>query len=108
MEDSKAIVTVTKPVKEFIYSLDEATFAKILRNIELLEKFGRMLKMPHCKKINKELYELRVRGRQEIRIFYAFIQEKIFLLHGFIKKSDKIPLKDIELAMRRLAGLTDL
>lgn len=97
---------VIKPVKEFIYSLDEATFAKILRNIELLEKFGAMLKMPHCKKINKELYELRIRGRREVRILCVFIKGGISLPHGFVKKSDKIPLKDIELALLRLRDLT--
>jgi len=107
MPDNEVTVIILNPVNDFIYSFDEIAFAKILREIELLEKFGIGLKMPHSKKINKNLYELRIRGGREARILYAFIQGKVFLLHGFVKKSDKISIKEIELAFVRLKELTN-
>jgi len=56
-------------LEKFIQSLEKSTIAKTLRTIDLLEKFGYDLKFPHSKKIAKNLLELRIRGRQEIRIF---------------------------------------
>jgi phage-related protein len=74
----------------------------------LLEKFGRGLTLPHSKKIDNEIYELRIRGRQEVRFFYAFQKANIALLHGFIKKSDKIPQREINTAINRLRQLTKI
>jgi len=93
-------------VEEFISGLEKETIAKVLRVIDLLEKFGIKLTMPHSKKINNEIYELRIRGKQEIRIFYAFHKDKIILLHGFVKKSYKTPPREINTAINRLKQLT--
>ena len=91
------------PVVDFIYSLEKSTRAKVARNIELLEQFGNNLGAPYSKKINTRLYELRIRGREEVRIFYAFGQGRvIYLLHGFKKKSQKTPRREIETAQKRL------
>ncbi len=100
------IITTVKEVEEFMYSFDKPIFSKIARAVELLEFFGKNLYMPHSKKVDKDLFELRIRGKKEIRIFYAFLGNKIFLLHGFVKKSEKIPLKEIRLAKVRFACLT--
>jgi len=54
-----------KPVEEFIKSCESATIAKILRQIDLLEKYGKFLLMPHSKKLTKDLYELRIRGKKD-------------------------------------------
>ncbi|MCX6789798.1 MAG: type II toxin-antitoxin system RelE/ParE family toxin [Candidatus Gribaldobacteria bacterium] len=86
-------------LEKFIQSLEKSTIAKILRTIDLLEKFGYDLKLPHSKKITKNLFELRIRGKQEIRIFYAFHKSQIVLLHGFVKKSQKTPQKEIQIAL---------
>lgn len=91
---------------KFIESLEKITLAKIMREIDLLEKFGHQLGMPHSKKIGPNLFELRVRGIQEIRIFYAFSGERAILLHGFIKKSQKIPPRERVLAVQKLNRLT--
>lgn len=88
--------------KKFIKSLQKSTTAKVLRNIDLLEKFGPKLGQPHTKKISSRLFELRVRGKQEVRIFYSFYKSRIFLLHGFVKKSQKIPQKEFNTAIQKL------
>lgn len=95
-------------LEKFIKSLEKPTIAKVLRIIDLLDKFGHNLGLPHSKKVGGQLYELRIRGVQEIRLFYIFRKSQIFLLHGFIKKSQKIPQKEIRLALakeRRLDGV---
>lgn len=92
-------------LEKFIQSLGKATIAKVLRTIELLEQFGNHLGMPHSKKIGQKLYELRVRGQQEVRIFYTFHNSSIILLHGCVKKSDKIPLRELEVARKKLSTL---
>jgi phage-related protein len=68
----------------------------------LLEKFNFKLDLPHSKKISNRLFEIRIRGKQEIRIFYTFQKSEIILLHGFIKKSQKIPKKEINIAIQKL------
>lgn len=91
-----------KPVEDFIKSLNESTIAKTAHEIDLLEKHGPRLSMPHSKKLTTDLYELRIRGKQEIRIIYSFIKNDIYLLHAFKKQKQQTPRKEIETASRRL------
>ena len=73
--------------------------------IDLLERFGNQLGLPHSKKVAQTLFELRISGKQEIRIFYTFHDKEIVLLHGFVKKSSRIPKRELENAKHRLAAL---
>lgn len=91
-------------VGNFIDSLDVSARAKTMRMIDLLEAFGPKLSAPYSKKVSRNLYELRVRGKNHIRIFYAFIGSDIILLHSIKKKMNKLPQKDIELARQRYQG----
>lgn len=90
-----------KPVEEFIKSLNDITGAKVTHNLDLLEKYGYQLRMPHAKKIHKVIYELRIRGTEDVRILYVFKKRKIILLHGFKKKTNSLPGKEIEIAVKR-------
>ena len=91
-----------KPVEEFIKSLDKLTGPKINHHIKLLMKFGPILSMPYSKKLTGSLYELRIRGKQEIRIIYCFKNKDIYLLHVFKKQTQKTPRKEIATALKRL------
>lgn len=86
-------------VEEFLLSLEKSTIAKVLRTVDLLEEFGPKLGMPHSKSIGKGLFELRVRGKSDVRIFYCFHKNAIILLHGFVKKSQKTPRKELLTAL---------
>lgn len=92
-------------LEKFIGLLEKPTIAKVLRTLDLLGKFGYDLGLPHGKKLSDRLYELRIRGAQEVRIFYTFYKSQIFLLHGFIKKTQKIPQKEIRTAIQKLKKL---
>ncbi|MCD6232963.1 type II toxin-antitoxin system RelE/ParE family toxin [bacterium] len=92
-------------LERFIESLQKITIAKVLRTIDLLEEFGSNLGMPHTKKITARLFELRIQGAQEIRIFYTFHKSEVYLLHGFIKKSKRTPKREIRTALQKLKRL---
>lgn len=96
-------------VEDFIRKLQPKTQAKLIRQIELLEEFGAQLSMPHAKPMGGGLYELRVRGKQEVRIFYVFARgSTIYLLHSFIKKTQATPKKELEIAKSRQKGINNV
>jgi phage-related protein len=91
-----------KPVEDFIKSLQPSTIDKVTRQLELLEEFGPLLLMPHARPMGGGLYELRVRGKHEIRMFYVFAKAKdIYILHGFVKKTQETPRRELRVAIRR-------
>jgi phage-related protein len=63
--------------------------------------------MPQTKKVAGNLYELRVGGKLHVRLFYSFVNREACLIHGFIKRSNKIPSKELKIARQRLKLLTD-
>lgn len=95
-------ITYDDSIKKALFKLESSSVTKVLRTIDLLERFGKDLRMPHSKKISENLFELRVKGKQEIRIFYTFRKNYGALLHLFVKKSQKTPLKELSTAQRRL------
>ncbi len=93
------------PVNDFILSLDLKAQSKVRAAIKMLQEFGIRLGLPHIKKLTgTDLWELRILGRDSIRILYIAISGKNFLLlHSFKKKKEKIPSKEIKVAEERLA-----
>ncbi len=93
------------PVKDFISNLEIKAQSKVRDSIKLLQEFGIRLGSPHVRKLTTtEIWELRIVGSDSIRIFYLAISGRSFLLlHGFKKKKDKTPPKEIRVAEDRLA-----
>ena len=93
-----------EPVADFIDSLPTEVQAKVLRLINLLADYGVLLKEPYTKQIRGKLRELRITAKSgEVRVFYfAFAEGRMVLLHGFVKKARRTPIRDIEIAERRL------
>lgn len=96
----------TEPVKEFLLTLPLKHKAKALREIDLLAEFGTQLKAPHVTKIEGDkyggLWELRIKFASDIsRIFYFMPEGNTFiLLHGYLKKTDKTPKKELKTAKK--------
>ena len=92
------------PVKEFVENLADKPRARVFNTLELLAEFGTKLSLPHAKKVvGTPLRELRVLGEKSLRFFYiAKIGRAFLLLHGFTKKTQKIPRKEIKTALERL------
>ena len=94
----------TIPVKEFIEALPVRHRAKAVREITLLEEYGNRLTEPHAKHIEGKLWELRIKSSSDIsRIFYFLHSgDDIILLHGFVKKTQKTPRREINRASEYL------
>ncbi|MEK7131657.1 MAG: type II toxin-antitoxin system RelE/ParE family toxin [Patescibacteria group bacterium] len=99
------VIFFDEDIEIFLTKLEKPTIAKVLRTIDLLERFGNQLGMPHSKNIDRKLFELRIRGQQEIRLIYTFHNNRAVILHGFVKKSQKISRKDLDIAQQKLLVL---
>lgn len=93
-----------KLVEQFFESIDNKANLKIERAFELLETFGIDGGYPHIKRLTgTHIWEYRILGSDSIRILYVAITDKTFLiLHGFKKKKQKTPIKEIKVAEERL------
>lgn len=93
------------PVEEFLSELPTADATRVARELHLLQTVGIQLGMPHVKRLEgSDLWELRVRGRLHHRILYVAIRDRrMLLLHGFTKKTEKTPVREIQTATARLA-----
>ena len=91
-----------KPAWAFIASFDEKIQAKLLRGITLLENNGPELRLPHSAKLDDKIYELRVQeGGNNFRVLYFFyFGKRIVMTHGFAKKTQKTPPRELERAKR--------
>ena len=85
-------------VKKFLDGiLDKKMKAKVLRDIGLLELMGTELSLPHTRYLEDGIWELRTKQSTNIcRILYfSFLNGKLVLLSGFIKKTMKTPRSEI-------------
>jgi phage-related protein len=91
-------------VEQEISKLPPGLLARYLRLTELWQEFGANLGMPHTRALRNGLFELRVKGKEGIaRVFYCtLIGERIVVLHSFVKKTEKIPLKELQIAQERM------
>ncbi|OGG63337.1 hypothetical protein A3C21_03790 [Candidatus Kaiserbacteria bacterium RIFCSPHIGHO2_02_FULL_59_21] len=96
------------PVRSFIDELPLETRERVYHSLALLRTFGRQLPPPDSKKVTRELLELRIRGKTQVRILYGFFGNSAVLTSAFKKKSGKIPLREIELAPARLSRIARL
>ena len=94
-----------EPVREWLRNLDRNARRSIGEDIKTVQ-FGWPIGMPFARKIDDGLWELRSKIPAGIsRVFFAVFDDKIVLLHGFVKKSQKTPTKEISTAKRRLTKL---
>ena len=93
------------PVADFLDSLENKMAAKLIGLMELLEEKGNELGMPYSKHLGNQIFELRCKfGSNITRALYFFYSgKKIIITNGFVKKTQKTPSGEIELAERRRA-----
>ena len=93
----------SKPVGQFIRSLDLKMKAKVVAYIGLLEEYGNLAREPLSKELEDGIFELRAEeGNNIVRILYFFdVGRVIIATNGFVKKRQKTPRSEIALAKRR-------
>lgn len=91
-------------LEEEILNLPAGFVARFLRYAERMEIYGPDLGMPHTRAMGQGLFELRLKAGEGIaRVFYCTLTgRRIVMLHQFTKKSDKTPIKELEIARRRM------
>ena len=92
----------TEPVRKWLRELsaiDRKTLGEDIKTVQ----FGWPLGMPLVRKMEKDLWEVRVHLDSRIaRVLFTVSSGKIILLHGFIKKSQTTPQPDLKLAKDRM------
>jgi phage-related protein len=90
------------PVQEFLDSLEPKLLAKTLRTIDLLEYNGPQLRETYSKMLEDGIFELRTKQSSDITrvLYFFFVGRKIVLTNGFVKKSQKTPKAEKELARK--------
>ena len=84
-------------------SLPNSILANLLRIFEVIEEMGVNLGRPHTAPLGDGLFEFRAKGKEGIArsLFVTLIDKEVVILHTFVKKTDAIPKKDLEIARKR-------
>ena len=92
-----------KPAKEFLDSLDKKMRSKMLWLLSILEENGNELREPYSKYIGDHIFELRAKvGTDITRMLYFFYHNgRIIVTNGFVKKTQKTPKEEIQIAKDR-------
>lgn len=99
------IVFFNNKTKKFFEKTEDLIKSQVGRSFKLLRELGHNLGMPFSRSLGKGLFELRIVGIVHIRFIYCFHQDKIWMLHGFVKKTNKISKQDIDYAHKQLKVL---
>jgi len=94
-----------EPVRDWLKELPEGDRKTIGEDIKTAQ-YSWPLGMPLVKKVDKDIWEIRSNLKDGIsRVILTMYQNHIVLLHGFIKKTQKISKKDLNVAQKRLTTL---
>jgi phage-related protein len=87
-----------------ILSLPDTLAARYIVLTRRMTAVGANLGPPHTDAFGDGLFELRLKGAEGIaRVFYCtLIGRRIVMLHSFVKKSQKTPPKELEVARKRM------
>jgi phage-related protein len=94
----------SRRVEDEIIALSGGFVARFLKYAERMEIYGPDLGMPHTRAMGGGLFELRIKAAEGIaRVFYCtIVGRRIVILHQFVKKTDKTPAKELQIARRRM------
>lgn len=92
-----------------ILQLPAGLVARFLRYAERMEIYGPDIGMPHTRAMGAGLFELRLKATEGIaRVLYCTLSNRgIVMLHQFVKKSEKTPRKELDIARRRMKEVRD-
>ena len=88
-------------------NLPSGILANFLHIAEMIEELGPNLGRPYVGTLGAGLFEIRAKGREGIgRSIYCTVKgREVIILHSFVKKSQKTPKKDLDLARKRVKDI---
>ena len=91
-------------VQDQILSLPDTLAARYIVLTRRMVALGANLGEPHTKAMGEGLFELRLKGAEGIaRVFYCtVVGKRIFMLHAYVKKTQKAPKADVQLGINRM------
>ena len=94
----------SEAVEDDILALPDTLAARYIVLTRRMTAVGANLGPPHTEAFGEGLFELRLKGADGIaRVFFCtLIGRRILMLHSFIKKSQKTPQRELELARKRM------
>lgn len=97
------------PVRDFLNECNKKQQSKLLRIISNINQYGLLSAVPHLKKLEGfPFWEIRILGRDNIRVIYAvLVGQEVLLLHGFFKKSQKTSSSEISISVKRFKEWID-
>lgn len=94
-----------EPVRDWLKSMAKEDRRTIGEDIKTVQ-YGWPIGMPVVRKIETKLWEVRSHISSGVaRVIFTVADEYMVLLHGFVKKSQKMPKSELETARKRLAHL---
>jgi len=99
--------TGRNPVRDWILGLSPDDRRAVGKDIQKVE-FGWPIGRPHCAPLRHGLWEVRsdLASNRIARVIFCMERGEMILLHGFIKKTQKAPKQDIDLALKRKREVT--
>ena len=91
-------------VQEQILELPDTLAARYIVLTRRMIALGPNIGEPHTKAFGEGLFELRLKGAEGIaRVFFCtLVGKRIVMLHSFIKKSERTPTRELEVAVTRM------
>ena len=91
-------------LQQEIFELPKTLVTRYVMLTQRMIALGPNLGEPHTKAFGNSLFELRLKGAEGIaRVFYCtLVGKRIVMLHSFVKKSERTPLRERETAEARL------
>jgi len=92
-----------QPVRDWILRLTIEDRKLVGRDIQKVE-FGWPIGLPYCRSLGGGLWEVRsdLTDGKIGRVIFCVARNRMVLLHGFIKKTQKTPPRDLQLALKRM------
>src|SRR5262245_19456612 len=97
------IVYYSEDLQQAIMSFPDGIQARYIHLTQRILTFGPNLGMPHSRAMGGGLFELRLKSKAGIgRVFFCNLtDQRIMMLHAFVKKSAKTPAKELKIARAR-------
>lgn len=97
----------SESVQDEVFSWPNGIQASFTRIVEQMVEHGPNLGMPYTRPFGDGLFEIRAKGREGIgrAFFCTLVGRRVVILHGFIKKTEQTPAKELRTARQRLKEL---